>query len=356
MLAVLHSLAMFIADLFKSRRRLEAENLFLRHQLSIALRRAPPRLRLRGSDRALLVWMTRLWPSLLGATQIVQPETILRWHRAGFKAFWRWKSRTRAGRPRIDRALRDLIRRMSKENPKWGASRIHGELLMLGFEVAQSTVSKYMVQDGPPSQSWKTFLRNNAQAIAAIDLCVVPTLTFERLFAFLVLGHGWRQLLWFEVARHPTAEWLARQITEAFPWASAPAYLVRDNDRAYGDVFKSRVRAMGIRDRPISPGSPWQNPYVERLIGTLRRECLDRMLVFGEVHLRQILSSYGAYYNEVRTHLALNKDAPLGRAVQRSGIIVANPILSGLHHHYVRIQFSERTPCASHGEIPNETA
>jgi hypothetical protein len=262
MLAVLHSLAMFIVDLFKSPRRLEVENLFLRHQLSIALRRAPPRLRLRGSDRALLVWMTRLWPSLLIAAQVVQPETILRWHRAGFTAFWRWKSRKRAGRPKIDRGLRDLIRRMSSENPKWGASRIHGELLMLGFKVAQSTVSKYMVQGGPRSQGWKTFLRNHAQTIAAIDICVVPTLTFERLFAFLVLGHGRRQLLWFEVTRHPTAEWLARQITEAFPWASAPTYLVRDNDRAYGHVFTSRVRAMGIRDRPISPGSPWQNAYV----------------------------------------------------------------------------------------------
>jgi transposase InsO family protein len=337
MLAVLHSLGTFIVDLFKSRRRLEAENLFLRHQLSIALRRAPARLRIRGSDRALLVWMTWLWPRLLGATQIVQPETILRWHRAGFKAFWRWKSRSRAGRPKIDRDLRDLIRRMSQENPNWGASRIHGELLMLGFEVAQSTVSKYMVQGGSPSQSWKTFLRNHAQAIAAIDLCVVPTLTFERLLAFLVLGHGRRQLLWFEVTRHPTAEWLARQITEAFPWSSAPAYLVRDNDRAYGDVFKSRVRAMGIRDRPISPRSPWQNAYVERLIGTVRRECLDRMLIFGESHLRRVLASYAAYYNQARTHLALQKDAPLHRAAQRSGVIIAIPILSGLHHHYVRI-------------------
>jgi transposase InsO family protein len=226
---------------------------------------------------------------------------------------------------------------MSKENPKWGASRIHGELLMLGFEVAQSTVSKYMVQGGSPSQGWKTFFRNHAHAIAAIDLLVVPTLSFERLFAFLVLGHGRRQLLWFEVTRHPTAEWLARQITEAFPWASAPTYLVRDNDRAYGHVFTFRLRAMGIRDRPISPRSPWQNPYVERLIGTVRCECLDRVLIFGEAHLRQILSSYAAYYNEVRTHLALGKDAPAGRAVQRSGAIVAIPILCGLHHHYVRI-------------------
>jgi transposase InsO family protein len=259
---------------------------------------------------------------------------VLQWHRAGFMAFWRWKSRNRIGRPKIDRELRDLIRRMSQENPSWGASRIHGELLMLGLEAAQSAVSKYMVQGGSPSQSWKTFLRNHAQAIAGIDLCVVPTLTFERLFAFLVLDHGRRQLLWFEVTRQPTAEWLARQITEAFPWASAPVCLVRDNDRAYGHVFKFRVRAMGIRDRPISPGSPWQNPYVERLIGTVRRECLDRMLIFGEAHLRQTLSSYAAYYNEARTHLALGKDAPLGRAVQRSGTIVAIPILSGLHHHH----------------------
>src|SRR5215208_3793491 len=291
MFAILHALGLFVADMFKSRLRLEAENLFLRHQLNIALRRARPRLRLRGSDRALLIGMTQLWPNLLGAAQIVQPETILRWHRAGFRVFWRWKSRNRAGRPRVDRGLRDLIQRMSNENPLWGASRIHGELLMLGFEVAQSTVSKYMVRRrNPPSQTWKTFLRNHAEAIAAIDMCVVPSLTFDLLFVFLVLGHGRRPLLWLEVTRHPTAEWLARQITEAFPWTSAPAYLVRDNDRAYGHVFLRRVRAMGIRDRPISPGSPWQNGCAERLIGTLRRECLDQMVIFGQAHLQRILS------------------------------------------------------------------
>jgi len=168
-------------------------------------------------------------------------------------------------------------------------------------------------------------------------MCVVPTLTFDLLFAFLVLGHDRRQLLWFEVTRHPTAEWLARQITEAFPWTSAPAYLVRDNDRAYGHVFTSRVRAMGIRDRPISPQSPWQNGYAERLIGTLRRECLDHVLIIGAQHLRQVLASYAAYYNQTRTHLALQKDAPFRRAVQRSGRIVAIPILFGLHHKYVRM-------------------
>jgi transposase InsO family protein len=338
MFVILHGLGMFVADMFKSRRRLEAENLFLRHQLNIALRRALPRPRLYGSDRALLVWITGIWPNLLDLSQVVKPETILRWHRFGFKAFWRWKSRNRAGRPKIDRGLRDLIRRMCRENPLWGAPRIHGELLMLGFNVAQSTVSKYMMRRRkPPSQSWKTFLRNHAEAIAAIDMCVVPTVTFERLFAFLVIGHGRRRLLWVEVTSHPTAEWLARQITEAFPWLSAPTYLVRDNDGAYGHVFTRRVSAMGIRDRPISPGSPWQNGYAERLIGSVRRECLDRVLIFGEAHLRQILTMYASYYNETRTHLSLDKDAPLPRAVQRWGTIVATPILSGLHHQYVRI-------------------
>jgi transposase InsO family protein len=338
MLAIVHLLGTYLANLFKSQRRLEAENLFLRHQLNIALRRRPPRLRLQGSDRALLVWMTRLWPSLLGLARVVEPATILRWHRAGFRTYWGWKSRGRAGRPRIERELRDLIRRMNTENPLWGAPRIHGELLKLGFDVAESTVSKYMIRRRrPPSQSWRTFLRNHAEAIAAIDLCVVPTLSFECLFAFLVVGHGRRQLLWFAVTRHPTAEWLAQQIVEAFPWDTAPAYLVRDNDAAYGQAFRRRIRAMGIRDRPISPRSPWQNPYAERLIGTLRRDCLDHVLIFGALHLRRILTSYSRYYNGTRTHLSLDKDAPLGRTVQRHGTIVAVPILSGLHHCYARI-------------------
>ncbi len=336
MISFLHALALLVRDLFKSRRRLEAENLILRHQLNVALRRAQPRLR--NDDRLLLMLMTRLWPDLLGAVRVVQPETILRWHRTGFRMFWRWKSRRRAGRPRIDRGLRELIERISQENPLWGASRIHGELLMLGFEVAQSTVSKYLVRGSrPPSQTWKTFLRNHADAIAAIDMVVVPTVSFDRLFAFLVVGHGRRELLWVEVTRHPTAAWLAQQITEAFPWTSAPTYLVRDNDGCYGRVFTSRVRAMGIRDRPISPRSPWQNGIAERLIGTLRRECLDHMLVVGEAHLRRILSSYASYYNRARTHIALQKDAPQHRAVQHDGAIVGLSILAGLHHQYVRM-------------------
>jgi transposase InsO family protein len=338
MLAIVYLICKFLADLFKSRRQLEVENLFLRHQLNIVLRHKPHRFRLRGSDKALMVWMTRLWPSLLGLSHVVQPDTILRWHRAGFRAYWRWKSRRRVGRPPIDRELRELIRRMSEENPLWGAPRIHGELLKLGFEVAESTVSKYMIQRRrPPSQTWRTFLGNHADAIAAIDLCVVPTLMFDRLFAFIVMGHGRRQLIWFAVTRHPTAEWLAQQIVAAFPWDTAPTYLVRDNDGAYGRAFTSRVRAMEIRDRPIAPRSPWQNSYVERLIGTLRRDCLDHVLILGERHLRHVLKLYSLYYNETRTHLGLSKDAPLPRAVDRAGTIVTTPVVCGLHHRYARI-------------------
>jgi transposase InsO family protein len=230
------------------------------------------------------------------------------------------------------------LKRLYSEATLWGAPRIHDELLKLGFELAESTVSNYMIRRRrPPSQSWRTFLRNHAEAIAAIDLCMVPTVHFERLFAFIIIGHGRRQLLWFAVTRHPTAEWLAQQIVEAFPWETAPTYLVRDNDGAYGPVFTRRVRAMGIRDRPISPRSPWQNPYAERLIGTLRRDCLDHVLIFGARHLRRVLAAYSAYYNEARTHLSLDKDAPFGRPAQRDGAIVITPILSGLHHTYARI-------------------
>ena len=279
-----------LCDGFKSRRRLEAEILVLRHQLNVLQQRAPRRLYLTWADRALFVWLYRGFPRILDAIMILRPETIVRWHRKGFSAFWRWKSRPLGGRPQIDKEVRDLIRRMSFENPLWGAPHIHGELLKLGFDVAQSTVSKYMVpRRGRPSQTWKTFLHNHADGIASIDLFVVPTIAFEQLFAFLVLGHGRRQLLWFAVTRHPTAEWLARQITEAFPWDRAPTYIVRDNDRAFGSVFTRRIQAMGIRDRPTSFRSPWQNGHVERLIGSIRRECTDHLIVLNEEHLRRIL-------------------------------------------------------------------
>ena len=269
---------------------------------------------------------------------IVRPETVLRWHRAGFRAFWRWKSRSRGGRPRIDPDLRDLIRRMSWENFLWGAPRIHGELLKLGYQVSQSTVAKYMVRrQGPPSQGWRTFLRSHAREIAAIDLFVVPTIGFKLLYALVILRLDRRLLVYTSVTATPTAEWIARQINEAFPWDEAPGYLIRDNDGAYGEVFRRRLRVIGIRDRPIAPRSPWQNGSVERLIGSLRRECLDHVLVLGERHLRHVLSIYATYYNHTRTHLALGKDAPNRRPIETSGAIAVLPILGGLHHRYARM-------------------
>ena len=277
-----------------------------------------------------------------------------------------------------------MIRRMSIENPLWGAPRIHGELLKLGFEVAQSSVAKYMVKRrGPPSQGWRTFLRNHAPDIAAVDLLVVPSVRFDLLYAFVVVRLDRRDLVWIDVTTNPTAEWIARQLTEAFPWDEAPKYLIRDRDGIYGTVVTRRIQAMGIRDRPTAPASPWQNGYAERLIGsirrecldyfivsgeahlsrilrspgspwqngcaerligTVRRECLDRMLIFGEAHLRRILTLYACYYNEKRTHLSLQKDAPLGRAVQRYGTIVATPVLAGLHHRYARYDFRKGHP------------
>jgi transposase InsO family protein len=328
-----------LCDFFKPRPRLEAEILILRHQLNVLQLRMPRRrLNLRWIDRALFIWLYRRYPRILDAMSIVRPETVVRWHRKGLAHYWRWKSRSPGGRPRIAREVRDLIRRMSFENPLWGATKIHGELLKLGIAVAQSTVSVYMVpRRDRPLQTWKTFLRNHMEGIASIDLFVVPTITFQQLFAFLVLGHKRRQLLWFAVTRNPTAEWLARQITEAFPWDAAPKYLIRDNDRAFGAVFKARVRAMGIRDRPTSFRSPWQNGLVERLIGSARRECTDHVIVFNEEHLQRILSKYASYYNEVRTHLSLGKDAPCTRPIERFGDIVAEPILGGLHHRYARV-------------------
>jgi transposase InsO family protein len=323
---------------FKSKLRLQAENAALRHQLNVVRRRLPGRVRLSNHDRWFLTQLYRWFPSILQVLTIIRPETVVRWHRAGFRYCWRWKSRPLGGRPRIDTELRALIRRMSLENPLWGAPRIHGELLKLGFEVAQSSVAKYMVKRrAPPSQGWRTFLRNHAPDVAAMDLFVVPTIGFDLLYAFVIVRLDRRDLVWINVTANPTAEWVARQITEAFPWNEAPRYMIRDRDRIYGAVVTRRLRAMGIRDKPIAPASPWQNGFAERLIGSIRRECFDHIIVLGEAHLRRILKSYARYYNETRTHLALDKDAPLSRTVKRSGRILCRPVLGGLHHEYVRI-------------------
>jgi transposase InsO family protein len=287
-----------LAAPFKSKIRLEAENAVLRRQLIVLQRNVRGRARLTNNDRWFLVQMYRSFPSILTVVTIVRPETLVRWHRAGFRRYWHWKSNSRGGRPRIETELRALIRQMSTENLLWGAPRIHGELLKLGFSVAQSTVAKYMVKRrGPPSQGWRTFLRNHAPEIAAMDLFVVPTIGFKLLYGFVIVRLSRRDIVWINVTTNPTAEWVARQITEAFPWDEAPRYMIRDRDRIYGAVVTRRLRAMGIRDKPIAPASPWQNGFAERIIGSIRRECLDHIIVSGEARLRRILISYAAYYN-----------------------------------------------------------
>src|SRR6266403_2020587 len=338
MLALIWFVLTVLSSPFKSKSRLEAENTALRHQLIVLRSKVRGRARLSNNDRWFFVQLYRWFPSILQVLTIIRPETLVSWHRAGFRRYWRWKSRSRGGRPQIETELRGLIRQMSMENLLWGAPRIHGELLKLGFEVAQSTVAKYMVKRrGRPSQGWRTFLRNHAPDVAAMDLFVVPTIGFDLLYAFIIVRLDRRDLVWINVTAKPTAEWVARQITEAFPWDEAPHYLIRDRDRIYGSVVARRLRAMGIRDKPTAPASPWQNGFAERLIGSIRRECLDHVIVLGEAHLRRILKNYAAYYNGVRTHRSLQKDAPVSRPVQRSGAIISHAILGGLHHQYARI-------------------
>ncbi len=336
--AFLIRLLLLVRSRFKSRAGLEAEDILLRQQVIVLSRSSQTRVRLRNIDRLIFVWLYRLFPSVLEAIVILKPATVIRWQRRGFQAYWRWKSRWRGGRPKINREIRSLIRQMSRENPLWGAPRIHGELLMLGVDVAQSTVAKYMDRAGrPTSQGWKAFLCNHAAGIASIDLFVVRTISFKLLYGLVILHHGRRRLATVNVTSHPTAEWIAGQVTEAFPWNEAPGHLIRDRDGTFGPAYVRRVRAMGIRDRPTAPRSPWQNGHAERLIGSIRRECLDHLIVFGEAHLHRVLNAYASYYNQVRTHLSLDKDAPEFRRVQRVGNVAALPVLGGLHHHYVRV-------------------
>src|ERR1700739_5005132 len=324
--------------LFRSRASLAAEILVLRHQINILRRHSPKRQTFSAMDRVIFAGVYRLAPPVLNALAVLKPDTVIKWHRAGFRSYWRWRSRGRGGRPTLPTEIRKLIREMSIANPLWGAPRILGELLKLGIDIGQTSVAKYMVKRrGPPSQGWKTFLHNHADSIASMDLFVVPTLSFRLLYGLLILQHDRRQILWLGVTAHPTAEWISRQLTEAYGWKVQPRYIVRDRDAVYGDVFIRRLRAMGIRDRPTAARSPWQNGYCERAIGSIRRECLDHVVVFGERHLRHLLRSYTTYYNAARTHLSLNKDAPSPRTVHPVGRILPTPFLGGLHHLYVRV-------------------
>jgi putative transposase len=337
--SILSAVVLLFAFRFRSRASLEIELMAVRHQLAVLRRQRPGRPQLSSLDRLLWVWLYRIWPQVTDAMVLVKPVTVVQWHRKGFRFYWRWRSR-RPGRPKIGTEIRALIRRMSRANPLWGAPRIHGELLKLGIKISQATVGRWMPwRPKVPSPTWRSFLRNHLPDIVAIDMFVVTTATFRLLYTLIVLSLDRRRVVHFEVTANPTQDWLSGQMTEAFPWDTTPRYLLRDRDKSYGPTFRQRVRAMGITEVITAARSPWQNPYAERLIGSVRRECLDHVIILSERHLRRVLSSYFHYHHDARTHLSLDKDCPRPRAVQLPSTgnnIIAFPQVGGLHHRYER--------------------
>jgi putative transposase len=296
--------------------------------------------KLTSADRLLWTWLCEAWSDWQSALVIVKPETVIGWHRKGFRLFWTWKVRHgQPGRPAVSKEIRQLIRKMNRENPLWGAPRIHGELLKLGIDIGETSVGKYIVRSRkPPSQTWRTFLENHVKSMVSVDFFTVPTIRFQVLYVFLVLAHDRRRIVHFNVTAHPTAEWTAQQLREAFPFEQIPRYLLRDRDRIFGGEFSKDVKAMGIKEVLSAPRSPWQRAYVERVIGTIRRECLDHVIVLNEATLYRHVKSFLAYYHESRTHLSLAKDTPEPRPVHALdvGAVVAIPQVGGLHHRYER--------------------
>src|SRR5262249_5198025 len=293
------------------RRDLALENLALRQQLAV-LKRERKRPVIKKRDRLFWVWLSRIWRGWRESLIIIKPETVIGWHRQGFRLFWTKLSlRKTGGRPAVDPKVRALIKQMTEANPLWGAPRIHGELLTLGIEISERTVSRLMPeQRKPPSQTWRTFLDNHLKELVSIDFFIVPTATFRVLFVLVILAHQRWRVAHFNVTEHPTAAWTAQQIIEAFPEETAPRFLLRDRDQIYGEEFRRRIASMKIEEVITSARSPWQNPFVERIIGSIRRECLDHLIVLSENHLRRILKSYFEYYHRSRTDLSLAKDAP----------------------------------------------
>ena len=339
-MSILHFIVIFLSGLFKSQRQLALENLALRQQVAM-LWQSVRRPRATPADKLFWIFLSRYvdnWRNLLHG---LHPDTVVRWHRKGFRYYWRWKSRgAKPGRPAIGTDLRKLIRGMQATNIGWGAPRIHGELLNLGIEVSQATVSKYMLRSkNPPSQTWRTFLSNHADGLAAMDFFTVPTARFRVLYVFIVLSHDRRRVVYFNATEHPTAQWTAQQLVEAFPFDTAPRHLLRDRDAIYGKMVCRQIKSLGIEEVVSAPRSPWQNPYVERVIGSIRRDCLNHVIVLSERHLRRLLREYFSYYHTCRTHLSLNKDSPDTRAVEspEMGKVVAFPRAGGLHHRYERI-------------------
>jgi len=338
MMAVLVSLLETLRGCVRSRAALQLEVRSLRHQLHVLERSRARRVGLTRADRLLWVWISRVWNDWRAALVIVRPETVIAWHRQGFRVFWTWKSRRRLGRPTIPLEVRTLIRTMSAANPLWGAPRIHGERVKLGIDISQASVAKYMVRHRrPPSQTWRTFLANHVGQLMAADFFVVPTATCRLLFVLVILSHERRRVVHVAVTTHPTAMWTAQQLREAFPWDDAPRYLVRDRDHAF-DGWSVTATAMGIQEVLTAPRSPWQNAYIERFIGSVRRECLEHVIVLSAAGLRRVVNAYVEYYTASRTHLALEKDTPVPRPIapRAAGPVVAIPQVGGLHHRYER--------------------
>jgi len=337
---IVYAILSALGALFRSQLSLRVENIALRHQLAI-YQRTVKRPHIRPEDRILWCWLSRYWATWREVLVFVQPATVIAWQRKRFRDHWtRLSRRGKPGRPLISEEIRELIRKVSGANPLWGTPRIVGELGKLGIQVAKSTVDKYRVRSRKaPSPTWKAFLKNHVNDLVSIDFLIVPTIRFKILYVLIVLAHSRRRVLHFNVTANPTAQWTAQQITEAFPWDSAPKYLLRDRDAIYGGEFRKRIHAMGIEEVLSAPRSPWQNPFVERLIGKLRRDCLDHVVVLNESHLRRIVTRYMSYYHDWRTHLSLSMDAPNPRVVHPPdrGRVVAFPELGGLHHHYERL-------------------
>jgi len=331
------SILWFCLSLFKSHTQLHLEILFLRKQLEIVARTSP-RLRLRPSDRFFISVLTDLFDSWKETLLIVRPETVIHWHQQGSRLYWRWKSRSIPGRPKIPHSQINLIKQVANENPLWGAPRLHGEILKLGFDISEATVQRYMPKrpQRTARQRWKTFLKNHSTHIVSVDFLVVPTITFKLLYVLVFLSHDRRRIIHFNVTAHPTAQWSAQQLRNAFCEEQTPRILIRDRDMKFGDAFTETVSALGMEPILTAYRSPWQNGFAERLIGSIRRECLDHVIILNETHLRGILEGYVRYYNTQRTHLGINKDSPEPREVQTEGEIDKVAVANGLHHYYYR--------------------
>jgi len=340
MLNTIVVLIRFIVLIFGCQKQVALENAALRQQLSV-FKRDVQRPKLTDRDRIFWIGLRMIWQDWKSALVIVRPETVISWHRKRFKQYWwRLSQPKQPGRPRTRSEIRELIHDMATANPTWGAPRVHGELKKLGFTISERTVSRLMPsRRGKPSQTWMTFLRNHVGQMVSVDFFTVATIQLRVLYVFVVLAHDRRRVVHFNVTEHPTASWTAQQIVEAFPDDTVPRYLVRDRDGIYGHDFSVRVDGLGIKQVPISARSPWQNCYAERIIGSIRRECLDYGIVINEWHLRRILKSYFGYYHRSRTHLSLDKDAPESRPVQdlKTDRIIQIREVGGLHHRYERV-------------------